>query len=265
MMTARIDSAAFQQALTQYVVLKNRDMAEVLKNVAGDLALRSGQAATAGRRASKPAIQNLWQGTEWTSKKPWQRGRDMWGLFISKLLASEGFRLKLGRSKAKTAEEKNVSWYDTVARKTRFGRRTKTDFRQVSRSNMKSSDWKRVSKRILTRRASRVGAFVGAFVQVAAKFGKSRFAGKRAWKSEVHVPTPDALFASFVVPIRGSKYPYRGDKSVPVSADAMKKEVILYGYMQQGVSAVLYDPRSGLVPYIKRKLNERARKQGLAA
>lgn len=264
MITARLDTAEFSRVIGQYVSLKNRDMADVLKNVAGDLALRSAQAAKAGRKASKSEIQNLWQETDWKSKRPWQWGRDWWGLFLSKLLASEGFRLRLGRSKAKGAE-RNVSWYDTVNRKVRFGRKSKTDFRQVSRSSMKASDWKRVSRRILARRAGRVGGFVGAFAQVAVKFGKGNFGGKRAWKAEVHVPTPSALFASFTVGINSGKYPYRGDKRTPATTDAAKKEMILYGYMNQGMRSVLHDPRSGLVPYIKRKLVERANRLGLRA
>lgn len=271
--TVRIDAREFNATLVRYVALSSKDSAEILKSKAADVALRSAEAAKTGRQASSSEIKNIWQSTNWDSKKPWQKGRDWWGLFISKLLSHSGFKLNLGRRRARTEAEKNVTWLDTVTGKMRSGwnsgpggsfergRRSLTSRRFVRRGQMKSSDWKRVSSQILKRRAARVGAFVGAFTRVAALFGKSRFVGKRSWAATARLPTPNNLTAFFEVPIKGSKYPMLGDKNKSQAAHALEKEVILYRYLQRGIDFVARD----MADYIARKLVERANKLGLRA
>lgn len=260
MLTMQLKTSDFDRALSQYLALNNRDSVELLRKKAGDVAFRAAQAAKAGRTGNAAAIRGLWQGSDWKSKKPWTRGRDMWALFIAKLLSTHGFKLTLGRRRAKTKAERDVAWKDTVSGKTMFGRKTMTERRIVRRGQMKRSDWKRVSTQILRRRAARVRGFVGAFLRVAVAFGKPSFwEPKRAWAAHIKQPTLQSLSAAFIVPIKGGSYPYRGNKAVSRSADAMRKQAILSPYLQAGVDFVTAD----MGAYIARKLAQRAKSVGM--
>jgi len=288
MISVTIDTREINAALARYMTVTRKDSVTVLKNTAGDLCLRSAEVAK--KNKSQRDIKNLWA-QHWTTyskghSKPWQRGADMWALFTSKLLSGSGngFKLNLGRRRVKNEQEalivnpqslrrgyrgvdaRPVSSMRLANGKIVRKRTTMTEFRVVRRGQMKSKDWKRVSQTILRRRSARVGAFVAAFAQAAAWYGK-RVTRVRVtpWPAEVRMPSMASLFTYFAIPIKGSRYPMRGNQSVSQQADAAGKQRILESYMRLGVREVLYNPKSGLVPYITRKLRQRALEVGLEA
>lgn len=282
-MNSRVDTSRLDAALRQYASLSRKDHVEILRSKAGDVCMRSAQAAKGGRSASKASIDAVWQQTEWKSKTPWVRGRDMWGLFISKLLSSEGFGISLGRRRVKNQAEADVvsarskaggsagyyargsgRWFKKIDGKWKSfkgNRSSMTSFRNVKRAGMKSADWKRVSSKIIRIRKSRVGSFVAAFSKAAAMYGKRVTRVRGGWPADVRLPTVGRLNTTFVIPIKGGKYPLRGDKSTSQQADAASKEIILSRYLQHGVNYVVKD----MGDYIARKLRQRANQTGLRA
>jgi hypothetical protein len=103
-MQLSVDASAFNAALSRYVQVSRKDHVKILTSKAGDVCLRSAQAAKGGKTADRSKIANIWQTTDWKSKTPWS-GKDWWGLFISKLLAVQGFKLNLGRRRVKNQAE----------------------------------------------------------------------------------------------------------------------------------------------------------------
>ena len=209
--TAQVDLREFTAAMQRLSVLSKRSFADVANDNMADLFLTASRYAPKADKGSVRAV----------NQEKW------WPAYVQKVIG-RGFGLKFRRT-VKTAAQRDVHWVDSPTGRINYGRRTMAVHRNATRSN---ADARRVSARVIARRAQTVGAMRAVLGWVATRFnpGKVRsFYRKNLKHSYIYPATPAKAVAAALVSFTNNATPWPNSPKSPhgkpsPAADVARKE-----------------------------------------